>query len=108
MHALEMPIHHGSFPGPDGAPMGLEATGPPKAKRAPAKSALRKLELRVGYRFWLIAQQRRAVRRCVACGTRVTNRNLGGHERRCALSSPLWCLDCADYSRQLVFSFGGI
>jgi hypothetical protein len=50
--------------------MDLEATGPPKAKRAPAKSALRKLRLLGEYRlftllqapfgfmFWLLEQRR--------------------------------------------------
>jgi len=58
-------------PGPRlGIAMDLEATGPPKAKRAPAKSALRKLRLLgayrlfsllqapVGFMFWLIEQRR--------------------------------------------------
>jgi hypothetical protein len=37
-----------------------------------------------------------SVRRCVACHGQVTNRNLGGHARRSALSGPVWCLQCAD------------
>ena len=36
------------------------------------------------------------VRGCVACGWRVTNRNLGGFDGRSALSGSLWCYDCAD------------
>jgi hypothetical protein len=39
-------------------------------------------------------------RRCVACGTRVTNRNLGGYSGRSALSGSLWCDRCADCAQQ--------
>ena len=46
-------------------------------------------------------------RRCVSCGRRITNRNLGGNDRRSALSGPLWRLSCADYPNQLLVRFGG-
>jgi hypothetical protein len=38
--------------------MDLEATGPPKAKRAPAKSALRNTELLAAYRLLPVLQAR--------------------------------------------------
>jgi hypothetical protein len=95
---VELPSHHACLCG----------TGPPKQKRAPAKSALRKLRLVAAYRVLLLAQPRRAHRQCVACNSRVTNRNLGGHDGHGALSGPVWCYACADYARQLVFSFGGV
>jgi hypothetical protein len=65
-----------------------------------------KLRLLAAYRFLLIAQPRRAVRQCVACGTRVTNRSLGGWSGRSAMTGGLWCVECADYSRQLLINFG--
>jgi hypothetical protein len=37
-----------------------------------------------------------SIRCCVACHAQVTNRNLGGHARRSALSGRVWCLQCAD------------
>jgi hypothetical protein len=40
------------------------------------------------------------IRCCVACGTRVTNRNLGGYSGRSALSGSLWCERCADSAQQ--------
>ena len=39
------------------------------------------------------------LRRCVVCGAHVTNRNLGGYDRRSALNGDLWCLSCADGGR---------
>jgi hypothetical protein len=39
------------------------------------------------------------VRRCVRCGVRVENPNLGGHGRAAGLFGPLWCLWCADGGR---------
>ena len=38
------------------------------------------------------------VRRCVRCGVRVENLNLGGHDAPTAFRGPLWCLRCADGS----------
>jgi hypothetical protein len=40
------------------------------------------------------------IRCCVACGTRVTNRNLGGYSGRSALSGSLWCERCADSAQR--------
>jgi hypothetical protein len=45
----------------------------------------------------------RAALRCVACNCRVT---LGGCSGRSALTGRIWCLECADYPRQLVLNFG--
>jgi hypothetical protein len=36
------------------------------------------------------------LRFCVGCGTRVTNKNVGGFTGRSALTGRLFCLDCAD------------
>jgi len=36
------------------------------------------------------------IRRCVRCGVRVENPNLGGHDAPSAFRGPLWCLVCAD------------
>jgi hypothetical protein len=36
------------------------------------------------------------VRCCIACGYRVTNRNLGGWSGRGSLSGSVWCERCAD------------
>ncbi len=36
--------------------------------------------------------------RCLFCGVPVTNRNLGGHSGKSALSGRLLCLGCADGS----------
>ena len=68
---------------------------PLKEKRG-RRTALKTADLAVAYRFSLAAQTRRAIRRCVACGCRVTNRNLGGYDGRSALSADLWCYSCAD------------
>jgi hypothetical protein len=65
-----------------------------------------KLRLLAAYRFLLIAQPRRAVRQCVVCGTRVTNRSLGGCFGRSAQTGLVWCLSCADFARQLLLRFG--
>jgi hypothetical protein len=80
----------------------------PKAKRAPAKSALPRLRLRRAYSVLNFLQGRRmALRRCVSCDTPVTNRNLGGFDGHSALIGSLWCYHCADLARQLVLAFGG-
>jgi len=41
------------------------------------------------------AQPANAMRRCVACGCRVDNANLGGHARKSALAGQVWCEKCA-------------
>ena len=72
---------------------------PPK-ERGGLPTALKLDKLPIPYRFLLFPQvfsrRRAATRRCVACGSRVTNRNLGGNDGRSALSGPVWCLSCAD------------
>jgi hypothetical protein len=84
----------------------MNALGPPKAKRAPAKSALPKLRLRRAYCVCSFLQGRRmALRRCVSCDTPVTDRNLGGFDGRSALTGSLWCYQCADYALQLILRF---
>lgn len=50
------------------------------------------------------SRRRSPIRRCVACGVPVTNRNLGGNDGRSALSGPLWCLECADCPQQLLLA----
>jgi hypothetical protein len=84
-------------------------TGPPKEKRG-VGTALKTAELSTRYRFIVFTQLFRSpilpIRRCVACDSRVTNRNLGGNSGRSALTGNLWCWRCADHPRQLVFSFG--
>ena len=81
----------------------------PKEERG-LQAALKTAELPTGYRFSLALQaaigRKAPIRCCVSCGSRVTNRNLGGNHGRSALSSDLWCLQCADYPRQLVLNFG--
>ncbi len=81
---------------------------PPK-RSAPGReiAGAAKLRLLAAYRFLLIAQPRRAVRQCVACGMRVTNRSLGDCSGRSALTGPVWCLNCADFACQLLLRFGG-
>jgi len=81
---------------------------PKRSAPGPEIAGAATLRLLAAYRFLLIAQPRRAVRRCVACGRRVTNRSLGGWSGRSALTGPVWCLDCADYPRQLALNFGSI
>jgi hypothetical protein len=62
---------------------------PPKQKRAPAKSALRSAEQLAGYVTSCVLQaRRRLTRHCVACGTPVPNRNLGGYDGKGVLSGP--------------------
>jgi hypothetical protein len=87
----------------------VNALDPPK-RSAPGReiAGAAKLRLLRAYRFLLIAQPRRAVRQRVACGMRVTNRSLGGWSGRSALTAPVWCLDCADYPRQLLLNLGTI
>ena len=81
--------------------------GSPKAKRAPGKSALQKLQLARAYRVFCFLQTRKAgIRRCVSCDSRVTNRNPGGNDGRSALSGKVWCLRCADYSQKLLLALG--
>jgi hypothetical protein len=48
------------------------------------------------------ARRKTSRRECVACGCRVSNANLGGHSGESGLTSALWCVRCADRSRQLV------
>lgn len=82
-------------------------TGPSK-ERGGLPTALKVAKLPTSYRLSLLLQvfSRRtaAVRLCVSCDSRITNRNLGGNSGRSALSGPVWCLRCADYPRQLVLS----
>src|SRR5256885_8775195 len=62
-----------------------------KKKRAPAKSAFRKLQLRSRYHSPLLLQAFAGpsrARRCLACEKRVTNKNLGGNDGRSALTGP--------------------
>ena len=84
-------------------------TSPPKEKRG-VGTALETAELSTRYRSPVFPQLFRyrllPIRRCIACDSRVRNRNLGGNEGRSALTGNLWCLRCANYPRQLVFSFG--
>jgi hypothetical protein len=79
-------------------------------ERGGLPTALKIAKLPTPYRIWVFPQvfgrRRTATRQCVSCGSRVTNRNLGGNHGRSALSSDLWCLQCADYPRQLVLNFG--
>ena len=44
----------------------------------------------------ILGRRRSTKRRCASCDTPVTNRNLGGHSRKLALSGDLWCYSCAD------------
>ena len=83
---------------------------PPKKKRGPWRTALHNVELTRAYRFWSKTQlvsRRKQRRACVACGFAVTNRNLGGHDGRSALSGPIWCQRCADSSPRTLVRFGG-
>lgn len=88
----------------------MNALAPSKQKRAPAKSAFRKLPLHTGYHFPLLLQAfagRARVRQCIACDSPVRNKNLGGNDGRSALTGPVWCYECADFPSQRVLSFGG-
>ena len=72
---------------------------PINAQAALAKRRREKLTgLPGAYYFAPIVQAPAAppVRRCVRCGVRVENPNLGGHGRAAVLFGPLWCLRCAD------------
>ncbi len=86
----------------------MSALAPAKKKRAPAKSALRNAELLVACGvFWFLQPRKAAMRRCAACNSRVTNRNLGGNDGRSALTGTVWCLRCADYPQQRLLALGG-
>lgn len=83
----------------------------PRKKRArgelASKTARKRTELVAAYRLLVFLQPFKAKgRRCVSCDSRVTNRNLGGHDGRSAVTGPVWCLDCADYPQQLLLRFG--
>ena len=97
---------------------------PPKQKRRLCGATLKTTGLARIYHFPLFLQRETGLRqrngqvkhcglfhqekrRCVSCGRRITNRNLGGNDRRSALSGPLWCLRCADYASQLLLRFEG-
>jgi hypothetical protein len=74
----------------------MNALGPPKRKRG-VGTALQTAELLRAYSvLGFLQPAKSAARRCVACGCRVTNGNLGGYNGRSALSGSLWCCDCAD------------
>ena len=93
-----------------GTTRSLSNAPPKRRERRLCRTTLRKLLLRRGYHFSLALQpftERSRVRHCVACGSRVRNKNLGGNGGRSALTGPVWCLDCADFSRQLTLSLGG-
>jgi hypothetical protein len=80
---------------------------PPKKKGGLYQTALHNVELTRAYRFsskTQLVSRRKQRRSCLACGSTVTNRNLGGHNGRSALSSNLWCERCADFPQQLVLS----
>jgi len=75
----------------------MNENGPPRKREGrPARTALRKLELKLAgvYRNFRFPQPK--VRLCTACGCRVSNRNLGGYDGRSALTGSLWCYGCAD------------
>ena len=80
----------------------------PQKETGGLPAALTILQLPTVYRCSVFQQvfsgRRAAARRCVACDSRVTNRNLGGSSRRSALSGELWCLACADYPEQLLLA----
>jgi hypothetical protein len=79
---------------------------PPKGKRRLCRTTLKTSKAKGTYHFSLFLQvfggRRQAIRRCVACGVPVRNKNLGGHDGRSALTGRLWCNDCADWPKQLV------
>jgi len=80
----------------------------PKNERVPVTSAVSIIRLQqtcdLSLARGVFRPRRSPVRRCVACGARVTNRNLGGNNGRSALSGPLWCLQCADRPQQLLLT----
>ena len=72
---------------------------PGNANAALAKRRREKLTGLAGaYHFAPIVQgfATPSVRRCVRCGVRVENLNLGGHDAPTAFRGDLWCLRCAD------------
>ena len=72
---------------------------PPK-EIAAWETALQTAELLGSYSvFDLLQSTTSPARRCVACGCRVTDRNLGCYNGRSALSGSLWCCECADGRR---------
>jgi hypothetical protein len=81
----------------------------PKKERG-LRATLSTVQLKAAYRFLVALQafsaRKGAIRRCVSCDSRVTNRSLGGNSGPSALTGLLWCLQCADYPRQLVLNFG--
>jgi hypothetical protein len=89
---------------------------PPKTKRGPAKTALqtdsklaRYYRARRSFQASINKRSRRGHndrRQCVCCGTRVSNRNLGGYCGRSAMTGPLYCFRCADWLPQLLLNFG--
>jgi hypothetical protein len=84
---------------------------PQQKKRRPAKTALPNVEQQGSYHWALLLQPFRltpSARKCVACDVRVTNSNLGGSDRRSALTGPLWCHLCADLPHQLLLNFNGV
>jgi hypothetical protein len=79
----------------------MNAHAPPKEKPPLCGKGLRKLN-----NVYYDLMRRHASRRCVVCNAPVSNRSLGGHSGRSALTGPLWCLDCADSPRQLLLRLG--
>jgi hypothetical protein len=81
----------------------------PKKERG-LGATLKTVQLLAAYRFSLAPQvfshRKEAIRHCVSCDSRVTNRTLGGNSGRSALTGLLWCLQSADYPRQLLLNFG--
>ena len=83
-------------------------SAPLKAKGRACDSAPLALRDSVGENKQLLEQlqafpiAKAPVRRCVVCGSRVTNRNLGGYNGRSALSGTLWCSRCADSPAQRI------
>jgi hypothetical protein len=75
----------------------MNALGPPGNEKSALLHAPKVAELLRSYSgFGFLQPAKIPVRRCVACGSRVTNQSLGGHDGRSALSGSLWCYDCAD------------
>ena len=89
----------------------MKTPGPLETKRAPSKSELQKLQLRETHRFPQLVQafngRRAAIRRCTACDSRMTKRNLGGNDGRSALTGSVYCLRCADFPEQRLLAVGG-
>jgi hypothetical protein len=92
----------------------MRGLSPPKRNERGCNTALKTAEVPQTYYTFLLLQVERGVtsrngevkggaadvfhqqdeRCCVRCGAIVCNRNLGGFERRSALSGWLWCLHC--------------